>query len=140
MFTAYRAHGAPIGFAPDQGTNHECGDARYLAIPFFDACLALRHADKISNGQKLKRIGPKAAWLATLLSDKAETAASYPDKAEEAVWLPNKRMAQAWADYVKTGSVSDTTPARAPVTMKVFTATEQACVVPVERRWTICAA
>ena len=32
--------GAPIGFAPDPRTGHECGDCRYLAIPFFDACLA----------------------------------------------------------------------------------------------------
>jgi poly(3-hydroxybutyrate) depolymerase len=34
MFTAYRAKGAPAGFAPDPRTSHECGDSRYLAIPF----------------------------------------------------------------------------------------------------------
>jgi hypothetical protein len=41
-FQEYRAKGAPIGFAPDPRTGHECGDCRYLAIPFFDACLAMR--------------------------------------------------------------------------------------------------
>src|SRR6266851_4088503 len=41
-FKEYRAKGAPIGFAPDPRTGHECGDSRYLAIPFFDACLAMR--------------------------------------------------------------------------------------------------
>src|SRR5438445_1349543 len=38
----YRAKGAFIAFAPDPRTGHECGDSRYLAIPFIDACLAMR--------------------------------------------------------------------------------------------------
>jgi len=33
-FEEYRPHGAPIGIAPDPLTVHECGDSRYLAIPF----------------------------------------------------------------------------------------------------------
>jgi pimeloyl-ACP methyl ester carboxylesterase len=36
----FRLNGAPIGFAPDPRTGHACGDSRYLAIPFLDACLA----------------------------------------------------------------------------------------------------
>ena len=44
MFKQYRARGAPIGFAPDPRTAHECGDSRYLAIPFFDACPTSRWA------------------------------------------------------------------------------------------------
>jgi hypothetical protein len=40
MFKAYRAKSAPIGFAPDPLTSHQCGDQRYAAIAFFDACLA----------------------------------------------------------------------------------------------------
>src|SRR4051812_44517306 len=51
MFKAYRAKGAPAGFAPDPRSAHECGDSRYLAIPFFDACLAMRLPDK---GTKLR--------------------------------------------------------------------------------------
>ncbi|HAW32276.1 MAG TPA: hypothetical protein DCY03_29905, partial [Planctomycetaceae bacterium] len=39
MFKDYRAKGAPICFAPDPRTGHETGDSRYLAIPFFNACL-----------------------------------------------------------------------------------------------------
>jgi hypothetical protein len=109
MFKAYRSKGAPIGFAPDPRTAHECGDSRYLAIPFFDACLAMRLPVKDSKDQKLKPVDPKAAWLATLLTDKPEPAGSYAGKAEEAVWLPNQKVAKAWAEYVKTGAVSDTT-------------------------------
>lgn len=110
MFKAYRAQGAPIGFAPDPRTSHECGDCRYLAIPFFDACLAMRLPDKGNRDQKLKPVDTKAAWLAGLLSDKAEPATSYAGKVEEAVWLPNQQVARAWMEYVKTGAVSDVTP------------------------------
>ncbi len=114
MFKAYRAKGAPVGLAPDPRTAHECGDSRYLAIPFFDACLAMRLPDKNSKDQKLKPIDMKARWLAEPLSEKAEPAASFTGKREEAVWLPNERVARAWMEYVKTGAVSDTTaPPRA---------------------------
>src|SRR5437867_8266318 len=76
MFKAYRAKGAPIGFAPDPRTAHECGDSRYLAIPFFDACLAMRLPARDSTDQKLKPVDWKSAWLAEPLSDKPESAPS----------------------------------------------------------------
>jgi hypothetical protein len=110
MFKAYRAHGAPIGFAPDPRTSHQCGDCRYLAIPFFDACLAMRLPDKGSTDQRPKPIDLQSAWLATPLTDKAEPKVSYGGVVNEAVWLPNQHVAEAWMEYVKTGAVSDTTP------------------------------
>jgi poly(3-hydroxybutyrate) depolymerase len=119
MFKAYRAKGAPIGFAPDPRTSHECGDSRYLAIPFFDACLTLRLPDRDAKDPKLKPIDPKAAWLAEPLSEKATPAAAYTGRAEEAVWLPNEHVAKAWMEYVKTGAVGDTTPPPAPFAVKV---------------------
>lgn len=119
MFKAYRAKGAPIGFAPDPRTSHECGDSRYLAIPFFDACLALRLPDKDGKDMKLKPVDVKAGWLAPLLGEKAEPTAAYAGKAEEAVWLPGERVARAWEEYVKTGAVGDRTPPPAPFAVKV---------------------
>ncbi len=119
MFKAYRAKGAPVGFAPDPRTSHECGDSRYLAIPFFDACLALRLPDKDSKDQKLKPVDLKAGWLAPLLGEKAEAAAKYTGKVDEAVWLPSEAVAKAWEEYVKSGAVSDTTPPPAPFGVKV---------------------
>lgn len=118
MFKAYRAHGAPIGFAPDPRTSHECGDCRYLAIPFFDACLAIRLPEKGSTDQKLKPVDKKAAWLAAPLTDKAEPMTSYAGKADEAVWLPNEDVARAWAEYVKTGAGSDDTPPPAALNVR----------------------
>jgi pimeloyl-ACP methyl ester carboxylesterase len=115
MFQAYRAKGAPIGFAPDPRTAHETGDSRYLAIPFFDACLAMRLPEKEG---KLRPVDMKSAWLAAPLSDSASPAASYAGKADEAVWLPNEQVAKAWAEYVKTGSTVDTTPPPAATGLK----------------------
>jgi hypothetical protein len=129
MFKAYRAKGAPIGFAPDPRTAHECGDARYLAIPFFDACLTLRLPDRDAKDQKLRPVDPKQAWLAEPLGDHAEPAAAYKGKPNEAVWLPNERVAKAWAEYVRTGAVGDDTPPPAPFHVKVTAGADQAVTI-----------
>ncbi len=124
MFRAYRAKGAPAGFAPDPRTSHECGDSRYLAIPFFDACLSQRLPEKGATGQKLRPIDSKSAWLADVLSDRPAPAGAYAGAPLEAVWLPDERVAKAWAEYVKTGAVGDATPPPAPFGVRV-TAGEQ---------------
>jgi hypothetical protein len=125
MFKAYRAKGAPIGFAPDPRTAHECGDSRYLAIPFFDACLAQRLPDGDARDQKLKIVDMKRAWLAEVLGDKPEPAATFRGQPNEAVWLPNERVAKAWTEYVKTGGVSDSTPPPPPFDVKVSAKPDQ---------------
>lgn len=119
MFNLYRPQGAPIGFAPDPRTGHECGDSRYLAIPFFDACLALRLPDRASPDQELKPIDVQQGWLAPLLGDRAVPAAKYEGPPSEAVWLPSERVAAAWTDYVKTGAVGDASPPAAPSDVRV---------------------
>src|SRR5258705_13996125 len=70
-FKEYRAHGGLIGFAPDPRSGHECGDSRYLAIPFLDACLAARLPDKGSKDQTLKPMDTSKAWLAPLFGEEA---------------------------------------------------------------------
>jgi len=119
MFREYRAKGAPIGFAPDPRTSHECGDSRYLAIPFFDACLEMRLPDVDSDVRKLKPVDENATWLATPLTDNPEPANSYAGDPHEAVWLPNRGVARAWAEYVRTGAVPDSTPPPAPSAVTV---------------------
>lgn len=115
MFKAFREKGAPIGFAPDPRTSHETGDSRYLAIPFFDACLEARLPEK--DGA-LRPLDLKSGWLAEPLSELAVAVATYSGKPEEAVWLPNERVAKAWMEYVKSGATSDTTPPPAPTNLK----------------------
>src|SRR5271170_7309481 len=94
-FREYRSKGAPIGFAPDPRTGHECGDSRYLAIPFLDACMALRLSDKDSPDQTLKPVDMSKAWLAPLLGDTAQPASDFKGNPAEAVWLPNEAVARA---------------------------------------------
>lgn len=121
MFKLYRPHGAPIALAPDPRTAHECGDSRYLAIPFFDACLALRLPAAASGEVKLKPLDLKQGRLAPLLGEQATPAARFAGEPNEANWLPNERVAQAWMEYVKTGAVGDTTPPEPPKGVRVET-------------------
>ena len=124
-FKQYRAKGGLIGFAPDPRTGHECGDSRYLAIPFLDACLAMRLPDKGSKEQTLKPMDTSKAWLAPLFGDEAEPAAEFKGNVNEAVWLPNGAVAKAWMEYVKTGATSDTTPPPAPFDVKASSKGDQ---------------
>jgi len=124
-FKEYRAKGGLIGFAPDPRTGHECGDSRYLAIPFLDACLAMRLPDKGSIDQKLKPMDTSKAWLAPLFGNEAKPAAEFKGNENEAVWLPNEAVARAWTEYVKTGATSDTTPPPTPFNINVSSKGEQ---------------
>ena len=115
-FEEYRAQGAPIGLAPDPRTAHWCGDSRYLAIPFFDACLHMR----LSEWPKiLKPVDLSAAWLAAPFGDTAVPAEEFKGDPMKAVWLPNAAIAKIWMEYVRSGTVADTSAPPAPVNMRV---------------------
>jgi hypothetical protein len=115
-FQEYRAQGAPIGFAPDPRTGHWCGDSRYLAIPFFDACLQMRLSDWTNI---LKPVDLSSAWLSVPFGETAVPAAEYKGDPSKAVWLPNAAVAKIWMEYVKTGTVSGTSTPPAPVNVRV---------------------
>lgn len=133
MFEAYRAKGALAGFAPDPRTAHECGDSRYLAIPFFDSCLQLRLPQPGTAGQQLRKIDRDQSWLATVLGDQAGPATKYAGKLEQSVWLPDERVARVWEEYVKTGSASDSTPPPSPFAVKIVSKPDD----PTELRWDV---
>jgi hypothetical protein len=111
MFKAYRAKGAPIGFAPDPLTSHQTGDQRYAAIAFFDACLGLRLPE---TGHQLRKIDQSKAWLSPLLGTEAKPAGEYSGDLATSNWLPDANFAKAWTEYVKTGATNDSTPPPAP--------------------------
>jgi hypothetical protein len=115
-FQEYRAQGAPIGFAPDPRTAHFCGDSRYLAIPFFEACLQMRLSDWPTI---LKPVDMSSAWLATPFGDTAAPAAEFKGDPRKAAWLPNAAIAKIWMEYVRTGTVSDAGTPPAPVSVRV---------------------
>src|SRR6202011_1547414 len=98
---------------------HETGDSRYLAIPFLDACLAMRLPVKGSNSQNLKPVDMSKVWLAPFLSQTAVPASAYNGNPLEAFWLPNEQVARIWIEYVKNGTVADVTPPLPPFNVRV---------------------
>ncbi|MEN3940075.1 hypothetical protein WJU23_02195 [Prosthecobacter sp. SYSU 5D2] len=117
MFAAWRAKNAPAAFARDPRTGHECGDSRYLAIPFLDACLAMRLPEK---GHALRPVKVGDGWLSEMDSMEAQPAGQYEGPKESSAWMPNEKLVGDRAEYMETGAVGDNTPPPAPtnVTLK----------------------
>ncbi len=112
FFRALRGRGGLVGVAVDPLSSHECGNQRYLAIPWLDACLTARLSGQEGGG--LKAMPVEGAWLAPLLSTTARPQEEFSGDAHEAVWLPNAAIAEAWSQYVTDTAVADTTPPPAP--------------------------
>ena len=112
LFSAVRGKGGLIGVAVDPLTAHECGNQRYLAIPWLDACLTARLPDRV--GEPLKPMPLNDVWLAPLPGTEASPAAKFSGDPNKAIWLPNKTIAKAWTHYVTDTAVPDTTPPPGP--------------------------
>ena len=117
FFSTLRAKSALIGVAVDPLTSHECGNQRYLAIPWLDACLGSRLP--IKAGDPLRPMPLEQAWLAPLLGTEASPATSFSGDQTKAVWLPNQSIAKAWMQYVKDSAVTDSTPPPSPTHVRV---------------------
>ncbi|MEM6778725.1 MAG: hypothetical protein AAF670_13800 [Planctomycetota bacterium] len=112
LFVAMRDQGTPIGVAVDPRTGHECGNQRYLAIRWFDECLAVRLPDTPDG--KMSTITGQDVWLAPLRSDSAVPEAEFTGDIAMSVWLPSENIAIAWSQYVRDTNVEDSTPPPAP--------------------------
>jgi hypothetical protein len=116
FFNTVRGKGGLIGVAVDPLTAHECGNSRYLAIPWLDACLSIRLP---KNGYTLNAMLPNDAWLAPLNEAKAVPASEFAGEKTKAVWLPNAAQAKAWMRYITDTQLPDSTPPPAPTQLKV---------------------
>jgi hypothetical protein len=117
LFRAVRSRGGLIGVAVDPLTAHECGNQRYLAIPWLDACLTARLPAAV--GEPLRTMPVDDVWLASITGTEAMPAAKFKGKPLEAGWLPNEAVARSWMQYVKDTAVSDSTPPPAPTNLRV---------------------
>lgn len=123
FFLAMRAKGALIGVSVDPLSSHDCGNQRYLAMPWFDACLTARLPAK--PGDPLKSMSANDGWIAPL--NDAGTAnlvapvpaAKFTGAADKSVWLPNESVAAAWLQYSKDSVVPDSTHPVAPTNVQV---------------------
>jgi len=117
FFGELRSKDGLIGVAVDPLTGHECGNQRYLAIPWLDACLTAR-LPKVS-GQPLQALATDGAWLALPTGTEALPAAKFVGDTSKAAWLPNEAVARAWIEYVKDTAVADLTPPPAPTNLRI---------------------
>lgn len=112
FFEKVRGQGGLVGVAVDPLTAHECGNQRYLAIPWLDACLAARLPSE--SGPELKAMATDDAWLAKPTGTKATRAADFDGDQKKAGWLPNAKIAEKWMEYVTDTKVADTSPPPKP--------------------------
>jgi len=122
FFSEIRSRGGLIGIAIDPLTSHECGNQRYLAIPWLDACLTERLPAKA--GAPLKPMPVAGAWLAPFPTGGQDLSTPVPSAKfagtmEKSVWLPTRKIARAWTQYVQDTAVTDATPPPPPKNLKV---------------------
>jgi len=118
FFTDVRARGGLIGIAVDPNSSHDCGNSRYLAIPWFDTCLAARLPETDSG--KLRSMPKQDAWLAPLLNADALPMTSFAGDVKSSAWLPNQRIAAAYSDYITDGNVTDGSPPPTPTHVQLI--------------------
>lgn len=117
FFDTVRGRGGLIGVAVDPLTAHECGNQRYLAIPWLDACLTARLPQE--SGAVLQPMSAESSWLSDLTGQKAVAAADYSGDSAQAGWLPNESIARQWMRYVRDTQVADETPPPSPTRVRL---------------------
>jgi hypothetical protein len=116
FFTEVRGKGGLVSVAVDPLTAHECGNQRYFAIPWLDACLSVR-LPKVP-GEPLQPMPTNDVWLGPITGGEAVPAAKFSGDPLTAAWLPNEAVARGWTQYVKDTAVTDTTPPPAPTNVR----------------------
>ena len=117
FFHAIRSQGGLIGVAIDPLTSHECGNQRYLAIPWLDVCLTGRLP--VVLGDDLRAMPKGDVRLASLLEKDAVPVDECSGPADRSVWLPNGPFAELWELYVRDTEVPDATPPPAPSELRI---------------------
>lgn len=116
----------------DPLTDHQCGNQRYFAIPWFDVCLEARLPK--SAGDPLRSMDREAGVLVPFLKGevvsaeavageavaaKAVAVSEFGGDAKQMGWLPNAEMGRLWETYVEDTSTADTTPPPAPFDLEL---------------------
>ncbi|MDA7888039.1 PHB depolymerase family esterase [Akkermansiaceae bacterium] len=104
FFDTLRSQDAHIGLAIDPLTSHQCGNQRYLAIPWLDVCLSKRLPKDVET--ELNIISAKRGGFTHKFG-------------ERSLWLPDESLLDVWSSYVEDTKVADTTPPPAPTNLTV---------------------
>jgi len=122
FFHKMRGQGALVCVSVDPLTSHQCGNQRYLAIPWLDICLTLRLPKE--NGQPLNPLEESQGLLVSLPMPGGEIEPPVPsnqfagDK-ENSIWFPTPEIGRAWMQYMQDTNVTDDTPPPAVTDLKV---------------------
>ena len=81
FFNKLRRSGGLVGISIDPLSSHECGNSRYLAIPWLDTCLSARLP--LKKGSKLRSMPTGHSWLAPILGKKAVPEKKYQEDPHE---------------------------------------------------------
>lgn len=106
FFEQFRSNGAPVAFAPDPFSSHDCRNSRLLAIPFFDACLRLRLPRR---GAMLRSVSHARGFVGDWETAHVQPANTITNQLS---WLPDEACARAYSEYVMAGVTTDGTPPR----------------------------
>lgn len=117
FFHELRSKGGLIGVAVDPLSSHDCGNQRYFAVRWLDACLSTRLPQV--SGDPLQPMPTDDAWLAPITGSEATPAAKFDGDVLQAGWLPNEAVASAWREYVKDTQIGDTSPPPEPKNLRV---------------------
>ena len=117
FFNEVRSKGGIISVAVDPLSSHECGNQRYMAILWLDACLEARLSK--NPGSPLNAMPTSNVWLAPITGTEATPMAKFQGEPLKAAWLPSEKIAKAWMEYVKDTKVSDSTAPPAPTNVKM---------------------
>ncbi|HEX8528726.1 MAG TPA: fibronectin type III domain-containing protein, partial [Cytophagales bacterium] len=79
---------------------------------YLDACLAQRLPAR--TGQPLRPLDPGKAWLGDTLQGTVVPAAGVAGDPRHLGYLPDEATARRWQEFIRTGTVTDTTPPPAP--------------------------
>ncbi|MFO0942413.1 MAG: hypothetical protein U0930_16875 [Pirellulales bacterium] len=120
FFRRLRESGGLIGVAIDPKSSHECGNQRYLAIVWLDACMQMR-LPKSGAVTKLNDISGSVAWFGNHESIEVQSEASFVGNKNQTSWLPNESVAKSWKEYCTSAEVLDTTPPPVPTDVKLGT-------------------
>lgn len=117
FFGEVRSQGGLIGVAVDPLSSHDCGNQRYLAIPWLDACLSARLPK--SSGEPLQAMPTDDAYLAEPTGSVAVPAAKFTGDPLKAGWLPSESIGRLWMQYVKDTAVEDKSPPPPPTNVRI---------------------
>ncbi|MBT3666705.1 MAG: hypothetical protein HN548_04435, partial [Opitutae bacterium] len=116
FFKQVRSAGGLVGISIDPLTAHECGNSRYMAIAWLDACLSARLPEV--SGKTLRPMPSDSSWLAPLLGKKAVPLEKFKGDPLQAVWLPDTKTAKTWMHFVRDTNIPDHSPPPSPGNIK----------------------